>query len=448
MGDDRELQQTSIPIPDNESSQPSRPTAADLATENVPNASPLEHPGGDTPAPQADRESPRLNAGKIISDCNKGTAVQAARLFVRSHGRLAILLMIWLLINLRVRSLRKKIILGSQLWQWTLLIVIIFCGYSVISMVTSLVVHFFIKTWKKGYSAVYYAIGLRRSVNFTLLSILLVLTWHFYFRTHKGLRETKNTHVIFRVGKWSPICLLLLSLCWLLKTWLLLKWTAEVISKRFSERMIFDTAFQCYFLYGCILGAAAAPNSPRGGVAASPEFERQLDFMTYIKKSKEALRYVKATLRPTESPTHETRLIAYYLNRIANVWPRDLEDDATAPIREILRKRFGYLDRYKVTAHRSNLMLAFTLNDLSGVADCLDKLMSGIAIITVIILWLLLMDVTTVTKLILIASPFLSGAFIFIGSFMPMLQGIIFTLVGHPFDIGDQCIIDEVQVIH
>ncbi|GMH29136.1 hypothetical protein Nepgr_030979 [Nepenthes gracilis] len=295
-----------------------------------------------------------------------------------------------------------------------------------------------------------------------------------------------------------------------------------------------DVAFQCYFLYGCILGAAAnfvltVPNHRRGGVVASPEFERQLDFMTYIEESNYLLEYITGTLRPTESPTHETRPIAYYLNiiaymssrhleddatapirgillrpteistretriiayylkRIANVWPRDLEDDATSPIREILRQIFGYSDRHiisiedllrfkmvdepdaqvlyevfregnpsgtlsyetfenwAVTAHRSNLMLAFTLNDLSEVAGSLDKLMSGIAIITVIILWILLMDITTVTKLILVASPFLSGAFIFLDSFKPMLQGIIFTLMTHPFDVGDQCIIDEVQV--
>ncbi|GMH16014.1 hypothetical protein Nepgr_017855 [Nepenthes gracilis] len=236
MGDDRELQQTSIPMPDNESSQPPPPTAADLAPENVPNASPSEHPGGDTPPPQADRESPLLNAGQIILlvlaliifiplylifalgvylVCNKdvsdlstsggvpteekpsfhqrvrefeGTAVQAAKLAAVVHSRVVILLMIWLLINLRVRSLRKKIILGSELWKWTLLIVIIFCGYSVISISTRLVLHYFTKAYEKRKSAVYYAKGLRRSVNFILLWILFVLTWHFYFRSHKGLR--------------------------------------------------------------------------------------------------------------------------------------------------------------------------------------------------------------------------------------------------------------------
>ncbi|GMH28627.1 hypothetical protein Nepgr_030470 [Nepenthes gracilis] len=247
MGDDRELQQTSIPMPDNESSQPPQSTAADLAPENVPS--------GIVPTGfhQCVREF-------------QGTAVQAAKIAKFVHIRLAILLMIWLLINLRVRSLRKKIILGSELWQWTLLIVIIFCGYSVISMVTSLVVHYFTKACKKRYSAVYYAEGLRRSVNFTLLSILLVLTWHFYFRTDKGL--------------------------------------------------------------SCILGAALHLG------ALSPTAD--LEFKRLTETSKVLVEHMKARQWQMESSTHTIAFIAHYLKLIANVWPRDLEDDATAPIREIL----------------------------------------------------------------------------------------------------------------
>ncbi|GMH16003.1 hypothetical protein Nepgr_017844 [Nepenthes gracilis] len=235
MGDDGELQQTSIPISDNGSSQPPRPTVADLESENVRNASPSEHPDGDTQPSQADGECP--NAGEIILlvlalviyiplylifalglylVCNKdasdmcisgddspqkkqsfhqrvrefqGTAVQVAKVAAVINSRVVILLMIWLVINLGVRSLRKKIILGSELWKWTSLIVIIFCGYSVISVVTRLALHYFTKACAKRKSAVYYAQGLRRSANFILLWISVILTWHFYFRSRKGLRK-------------------------------------------------------------------------------------------------------------------------------------------------------------------------------------------------------------------------------------------------------------------
>ncbi|GAB4842463.1 hypothetical protein Ancab_012436 [Ancistrocladus abbreviatus] len=50
----------------------------------------------------------------------QGTAFHIAKMVSVIHSRIMIGLLTWLIINLSIKSLRRKIILGSHLWQWTL----------------------------------------------------------------------------------------------------------------------------------------------------------------------------------------------------------------------------------------------------------------------------------------------------------------------------------------
>ncbi|GMH29130.1 hypothetical protein Nepgr_030973 [Nepenthes gracilis] len=118
----------------------------------------------------------------------QGTAVQIAKLASVIHNRIMILLLMWLTINVSVRSLRRKIVLGSELWKWSLLIVILSCGYLVISAVVRILLHYITKLHIDKKNVAYLARGLRKSINLIIFSILVLLTWHFYFCSDHGLR--------------------------------------------------------------------------------------------------------------------------------------------------------------------------------------------------------------------------------------------------------------------
>ncbi|GMH16002.1 hypothetical protein Nepgr_017843 [Nepenthes gracilis] len=543
MGDDRELQQTSIPMPVNETSHPPRPTAADLASENVPKASLLGHPGGDTPPPEAHR---KMNAGesilfvlalvifiplyliyalvvylvcsKDVSDKStsggvpdgekpsfqhrvrefEGTAVQAAKLAAVVHSRFVILLMIWLLINLGVRSLRKKIILGSELWKWTLLIVIIFCGYSVISMVTSLVLHYFTKAYEKRKSAVYYAEGLRRSVNFLLLWISVILTWHFYFRSRKGLRETGHIDILFHIIRWSLVSFLIFRICWLLKNILLLKWKAQAVYDRFSDRIL-RAGFQWYFL-GLLSGTnwdIFKPKAEKNGpskdtlqdeeTAFSQERRANVDSKEKKKatKEKKIIKDIKAGKLSKDSTLYTLKTMAKVFVNIAKLLSRDEEDNISETLSEWSKKikdhtkemkeedleifgvkendrkllydelkgkdphipvSFNTIKKWMVRANRNCLAMGYTLIDAKEVVHCLDVIMSAAIIVVIFIAWLLLTGLATTKLLVLIVSPFLAGTFIFGDTCKTLFEGIMFAFVKHPFDVGDLCIIDGCQL--
>ncbi|GAB4842504.1 hypothetical protein Ancab_012478 [Ancistrocladus abbreviatus] len=156
-------------------------------------------------------------------------------------------LLTWLVINLSVKSLKRKIILGSHLWQWTLAVVILSFGYPTINMVTSLILHFFKKMSKHQKDADYFAEGLKTSFNLVIFSAALLLIWHFYFRFGLGLRNTSDTNLLFRMVKWTLVSLFIFSVCRLFKKTLLLIWEAHSTYYRFRERIV-RARFQLCFL--------------------------------------------------------------------------------------------------------------------------------------------------------------------------------------------------------
>ncbi|GAB4842489.1 hypothetical protein Ancab_012463, partial [Ancistrocladus abbreviatus] len=112
----------------------------------------------DTPDKDAEAEGRRQPIYQKVQEF-RGTAFHMGKVVSVIHSRVMLGLLTWLVINLSVKSLRKKTILGSHLWQWTLLVVIASCGYPLINMVMSFILHYFTKVYKNQKDAVYFARG-------------------------------------------------------------------------------------------------------------------------------------------------------------------------------------------------------------------------------------------------------------------------------------------------
>ena len=78
--------------------------------------------------------------------------------------------------------------------------------------------------------------------------------------------------------------------------------------------------------------------------------------------------------------------------------------------------------------------------------DELNKLASVIVLAVFVIVWLLLMGLLTSKLLLFISSQLLLVGFMFNNTAKTVFEAIIFVFVMHPFDVGDRCIIDGVQV--
>jgi mechanosensitive ion channel protein 4/5/6/7/8/9/10 len=76
----------------------------------------------------------------------------------------------------------------------------------------------------------------------------------------------------------------------------------------------------------------------------------------------------------------------------------------------------------------------------------LHNLISVIVVIIIVIVTLLLMGIATTKILVVISSQLLVVVFIFGNACKTVFEALIFVFIMHPFDVGDRCVIDRIQV--
>ncbi|KAH7854267.1 hypothetical protein Vadar_011909 [Vaccinium darrowii] len=105
------------------------------------------------------------------------------------------------------------------------------------------------------------------------------------------------------------------------------------------------------------------------------------------------------------------------------------------------------LRNWVVNVYNERKALAHSLNDTKTAIEELNKILSGIILVVIIVVWLLLMGFATTKVLVFISSQLLLVTFMFGNASKTVFEGIIFVFVMHPFDVGDRCVVDGVQMV-
>ncbi|GAB4842342.1 hypothetical protein Ancab_012312 [Ancistrocladus abbreviatus] len=423
-----------------------------------------------------------------------------------------------LVINLSVKSLKRKIILGSHLWQWTLAVVIFSAGYPMINMVTGLILHFFKKMYKHQKDAVYFAEGLKTSFDLVIFSAALFLIWHFYFCSLHGLRKTSDTNLLFRIVRWTLVSFFIFSICWLFKEMLLLIWEAHSIYNRFRKRIL-RAGVQLYFL-ARISGTYMHNFKPRkmremvkeaklkenkrkaeSGEAKSQDKDSKDSKPEQILDTEASMIKVDQEIRRKKEIKYEKRIAEDIKDRrlsedlvttdqikrkaeifiiLAKLSSRDEEDDIGDILEEVHKKyivednlhkflkvdeedakllyaelqggqpqaqvSYKTIEKWMVRAHKGCLALGYTLTDAQHLVNCLNGIMTLGVVVVVIFSWLLFMEIGTTKVLLLVTSPLLAATYVFSDSVKMFIEGVIFAFVRHQFNVGDRCLIDEIEM--
>ena len=90
--------------------------------------------------------------------------------------------------------------------------------------------------------------------------------------------------------------------------------------------------------------------------------------------------------------------------------------------------------------------LAHSLNDTKTAIEELNWLVSMIVLVVDIIVCLILMGFLTTQILVFISSQLPLVVLMFGNTAKTAFEAIIFVFVMHPFDVGDRCVVDGVQV--
>lgn len=102
----------------------------------------------------------------------------------------------------------------------------------------------------------------------------------------------------------------------------------------------------------------------------------------------------------------------------------------------------------QLKVYQERRALAHALSDTKTAVKQLNKLVTVLLVVVNIIVWLLLMEIATTKVLVFLSSQLVLAAFMFGNTCKNIFEAIIFVFVMHPFDVGDRCVIDGVEVIY
>ncbi|XP_059643849.1 mechanosensitive ion channel protein 6-like [Cornus florida] len=105
------------------------------------------------------------------------------------------------------------------------------------------------------------------------------------------------------------------------------------------------------------------------------------------------------------------------------------------------------LKNWVVNAFIERRALALTLNDTKTAVNRLHQMVNVLVGIIVMIVSLVILGIATSKFLLFLSSQVVVVAFVFGNTCKTIFEAIIFLFVMHPFDVGDRCEIDQVQMI-
>ncbi|XP_010066309.2 mechanosensitive ion channel protein 6 [Eucalyptus grandis] len=105
------------------------------------------------------------------------------------------------------------------------------------------------------------------------------------------------------------------------------------------------------------------------------------------------------------------------------------------------------LKNWMVNAFRDRRALALTLNDTKTAVNKLHRVVNVIVGILILIVWLLILGIATTKFMLFLSSQLVLIVFIFGNTCKTIFEAIVFLFVMHPYDVGDRCQIDGVQLV-
>ncbi|XP_041997184.1 mechanosensitive ion channel protein 6-like isoform X2 [Salvia splendens] len=105
------------------------------------------------------------------------------------------------------------------------------------------------------------------------------------------------------------------------------------------------------------------------------------------------------------------------------------------------------LKSWVVNAFIERRALALTLNDTKTAVDKLHHMVNVIVGLIILVVCLVILEIATSKFLLYISSQIVVVAFIFGNTCKTVFEAVIFVFIIHPFDVGDRCEIDGIQMV-
>ncbi|CAA2957238.1 mechanosensitive ion channel 10-like [Olea europaea subsp. europaea] len=410
----------------------------------------------------------------------------------------------FLIASLTVDKVRSWRFGDLRIWKWCVLVLVTFSG----KLVSKWLVHFIVLLIELNFllknKVLYFVYGLKKSVQVCIWLSLILATWVLLF--HEGF---EGSHVVTRIMQfisWTIASLLIGAVLWLLKTLFL-----KILASSFHVNTFFNRIQEALFHQYILLILSGPPVMESAQMLGRSRSNASQFSLNTRKKGKEDKKKEKGIIDINKLHQMKREKVSAWTMKMlvdvvsnsglttlssaidASVYEDDEQEDmeitneeeAIAAAYHIFRnvaqsdckyidemdvRRFmikeevdlvfpmidlantGHIDKktlidWVVKVYKDRKALAHALNDAKTGVEELNKLVSGILIVISIIIWLLLTGIATTRVIVFLSSQLVVVAFMFGNTCKTIFEAIIFVFVMHPFDVGDRCVIDGVQMI-
>ncbi|XP_075512866.1 mechanosensitive ion channel protein 10-like [Primulina tabacum] len=405
-----------------------------------------------------------------------------------------------LITSLTVNKLKGLEIWGLKLWRWCVLVSVIFCGRLFTGWFTNTLVFSIEKNFLLKKKVLYFLFALKKSFRVVIWLALILLAWGLLF--NRGVKRSHDATKILNHITRGIVSTLVAAVLWMGKTLLV-----KLVASSFHVRTYFDRIQESIFHQYILEALSRAPtfdsavsddnsrlscqlsfNSAKNGKQEKGEVIN-VDKLYKIRREKVSAWTMGGLIKVINSSglTTVSELIDDSLEE-EHGEPKEITSEvgARAAAKRIFRNVAKYGHKYieqddlllfmpkeevdnafplfegaaetgritkssfrnwVVKAYNERKCLAVSLKDAKTAIEELNKIASGIILIVIIIVWLLLMEITTNKVLIFISSQMLLVVFMFGNTAKMVFEALIFVFVMHPFDVGDRCVVDGVQMV-
>ncbi|XP_042503204.1 mechanosensitive ion channel protein 10 [Macadamia integrifolia] len=452
-------------------------------------------------SPGGEEEEEEIYKSEILNSRKRSYKKWKIRLLI--EWTTLICIMGILITSLTVHKLQHTMVWGLEIWKWCVLVTVILCG----RLVTDWFIHFLVFLIERNFllkkKVLYFVYGLKQSVQVCIWLGLVLFAWALLI--NRGVKRSSHTTKILNYVSRAIASFLLGAFMWLLKTLLL-----KIVASSFHVNAFFDRIQESIFHQYVLQTLSGPPLMELAETIGSSKSGGQLSFRK-MKKGKgdgeqEVIDVVKLhkmkqdavspltmkglinVIRSTGLSTISNTLDESFVDEegeqkdkeITNEWQakaaayqifRNVAKPGTKYIDEEDLRRFlnkeevsnvlpqfegavetgkikkSALRNWVVKVYLERKSLAHSLNDTKTAVKQLNTLVSCILIVVIILVWLILMGIATTKVLVFISSQLLVVVFMFGNTCKTVFEAIIFVFVMHPFDVGDRCVIDGVQMI-
>ncbi|XP_047939754.1 mechanosensitive ion channel protein 10-like isoform X2 [Salvia hispanica] len=401
-----------------------------------------------------------------------------------------------LILSKTISKLDNEVQIWSlQLWKWCVLVLVIFCGHLFTEWATNLLVFLIERNFLLKKKVLYFLFALKKSVRIVVWLALILVAW--VLLINRGVRRTRRESDILNKITRGIVSTLVGAVMWMVKTTLV-----KIVASNFHVKTYFDRIQESIF-HQYILQALSG-NPVWDGVSESYRSSGRLSFRKGVQQKGEQVINVDKlykinrekvsawtmgglmnVIRNSDSLTMseildesveeggggtvmittevEARAAANAIfKRVAKHGHKFIEEDdilrympkeevdnvfplfeGAAESRRIKKSAFR---NWVVKAHNERKCLAVSLKDSKTAIEELNKIASCFVLVVIVIVWILLMEIATTSILVFISSQLLLVVFMFGNTAKTLFEAMIFVFVVHPFDVGDRCVIDGVQM--